>query len=232
MQTFRVTKIYKPTLPQSIAKNDWGFSLIEILVTIAVISLVFMFIPNNFFDTEHEDMKESVAQILRATHLAQDEAILGHRIARIRFDLEKNPIEFKIELAENENLLFEQEVDTSKLSKDELTAFKKKKEDFDSQFSEVTDMQESELKLPLDVIFVAVGKGDKQIAKPEKTLSIYFYPSGEKDEMIIFLGNQQEIGKIEFNAFSDIFDEEFFALNNTNTSETIIQGQFEKWIKN
>src|SRR5688572_5682967 len=77
--------------------NQRGFSLIEILVALLLVSLMVIAFPSGDSTEKHRDLKSAVADIERAIGFASNESVLRNTIVRLRISFDKEPIEYNVE---------------------------------------------------------------------------------------------------------------------------------------
>ena len=85
--------------------SDYGFTLIEILIALALMSLVFSFALNYNF-TSRQLLEGELKKIERAINYASDEAPLRNKVIRIKFNLEEAPQSFTLEYGTMITLFF------------------------------------------------------------------------------------------------------------------------------
>lgn len=217
-----------------------GFSLVEIMVTLLIIAMIMVVIADNPFKSSRDLIKESINQLQRAIKVARDEATLTNKMTRLRFNVEKSPVEFIIESALDNEVYLLEEVDQNKLSQKDYEAYLKQKEELDSQFSPIEAEDLDEFKFNEGVDYLGVGLSDKKEVDRDNSVSIYFFPSGEKDAAIIFLGSEKEVGAFSINSFDNDFDLNYYSYQEENPNldreikdiqESIVTKQFEMWKK-
>jgi len=81
-----------------------GFTLLEILIALGLMSLVFSFALNYNFSSR-QLLEAEVKKIERAIRYSGDETSLRNKIIRIKFDLEKTPQSFTIEYGPDDNFV-------------------------------------------------------------------------------------------------------------------------------
>lgn len=196
-------------MPISVAKTSnslhhhQGFSLIEILVALLLISLMFTLIPSSEDSRRHQDLQRAVDDIDRAVRFAMNEAVLRNSIVRISVDMDKDPPEYVVEYGPKGDLVIPQAQEDKSLSLDEEKKLKAEQGKLDSQFNKVEEFAEVSREFSVEVQFLGVATAwSKKLQKTGKTAA-YFYPTGERDGALFFLGTQDELGVLEILPFQD-----------------------------
>lgn len=221
--------------------NQQGFSLIEILVALGLIALVITsFTASSGMFSNRQKLEESLDNIQRAIRFAQDEAALKNKIVRIRFLLDKRPQEFAVEFGPSDNFVIPKSIveqaDVETL--DEQETLDKQKKDLNKKFSKVDEFQEDNFKFPEEVRVVSYGSTLFNSLINEGEISMYFYPSGEKDSAIFFIGTDEELSTLSVPSFTMDFELEFIKASEEGEldelSETYAEDAkkiFEEWLK-
>ena len=79
-------------------KSQQGFTILEIMVALALMGIIVLAIPTNFTQSDYNVLEEDVDNLDRAVRMAQNEAVLRNVITRIKIDLDKMPMEFYLNL--------------------------------------------------------------------------------------------------------------------------------------
>jgi prepilin-type N-terminal cleavage/methylation domain-containing protein len=227
-------------MPISVQKinNQRGFSLIEILVALLLMSLIVVSFPSSDTTEKHRNLKSAVADIERAIGFASNESILRNTVVRLRISFDKSPIEYNVEygppgnmplpdMPENNHKTLEQDkADAAKISK------------LDKEFTKVVEFEEIRHELSEDVQILGVATSFQKKIITEKEASIYFYSTGEKDAALIFFATDDEIAFIDVQPFLSETRTVFDALNPESVAkkEDILQTKmdevYREWTKN
>lgn len=202
-----------------------GFSLIEILVALTLAALMFLAIPSGDSTQLHRNLKTGIDNLDRAVRFAQNEAILRNAIVRLRLDLESTPVNYVVEFGPSGNIPLPEIPDVSKLSVAERKIWGEQQKKFSSQFSPVEEFEDIKFELDEEVMVLGVGTGEQKGLIQEGDASIYFYPTGEKDAALFFLGTVEEFAYLEVSPFLNKTKSNFEALNTESVSriEDILQ---------
>lgn len=221
----------------NIIKGYGGFSLIEILVALLLASLVLLTFSTNPSTQLHRDLQSAVADIERAINFASNESILRNTVVRLRLDLEKNPIEYNVEYGPPGNMpLPDMPVEKSYKSLDEEKAEAEKVAALNKQFTKVEEFENIRHELSPDVLVLGAATSFQKKIVSEENVSIYFYPTGEKDAAIVFFATEDEIAYLEVQPFLSETRSVFEPLNSESVAkkEDILQTRmdevYKEWI--
>ncbi|MDA8793602.1 prepilin-type N-terminal cleavage/methylation domain-containing protein, partial [Bacteriovoracaceae bacterium] len=181
--------------------NQKGFSLLEILVAMALIAVVMAGLQ--FGGSKQRDiLEETIENFDRAIRYSQNEAILLGKVTRIKIDFESAPVEYVIEQSSKSNLLLGQKVDLSKLSLREREEWEASNKKTNQQFSRSSEFADEAFKVEEPLTIVGMGHLSIEKVQDQGDQSIYFYPSGTREAAIIFFSSENEFAALEINAFS------------------------------
>lgn len=189
--------------------GDQGFSLVEILVALALVAVVFTIVPITSSDNR-SNLEEAILNFDRAVKVASNEAILRNTITRIHIknevledDEEESPIKYSVQFGPSGGIVLPPLKDLSKMSKNDLEEYEKKQKSFHSRFNSIDDDNFKSITLPEGIDFLGIATSYQKEIQSEGTMSIYFYPTGEKDDAIIFLASRAEIADLKIFGFSE-----------------------------
>lgn len=183
-------------------------------------------------------MEESLTDIERALRFSSDEAALRNTIVRLWFDLDQNPIEYAVEFGPNDHTV----IPLSKTPDESnaLTAeeYQKRQNQFDKKFNRVEEFQEKNKKFSDNIRVLGVGTSNAKKLISEGQVAIYIYPSGEKDESVIILGNDEEMVQLEIKSYGTDFRRKYYTFEEEGDIDKMLderkkqaKGVFEKWLK-
>ncbi len=168
------------------ATKSKGFSLIEILIVIALLALITAVgIPsiNNAFRTSKESFARKMAITLRE---ARDRAMLTDKLVRLRIDLDNQ--EYWLEEAPSNYLL--PKPPERGLSEREREAQKQKEE---STFRLLKEITSEKVKLPNGLKLVEVISPRSKLPMKEGIADVYFYNNGSADGVAIHLEDDDNV---------------------------------------
>lgn len=218
--------------------NDKGFSLIEILVAITLVSVVFGIFASFSFNTT-DDLEEATDNVERAIRFSIDEAALRNVIVRTRFYLDDKPQKMSVEYGPDDSFVIPlSQVEAPSGSVLEEESNNKKLKKFNSNFNRVPEFSDGPKVFKDSVRLIAVGSSLTGLMFLDGQASIYAYPTGEKDGGIIILGTDSQIIAVTFKPFLLGFDrtikyigEEVSLDEVPDEQDKIAKEIFESWIK-
>lgn len=201
-----------PTSAQQISKfklDQRGFSLIEVLVALILVSMMFLAIPSGDNTQQHRDLQTAVDDIDRSIRFASNESILRNTVVRLSIDMDKTPVQYNVEYGPPGNIpLPDMTQEKTTLSLAEEKTEKEKLTKLDQQFTKVEEFEEILHEISDDVTIQGVASSSQKKMFTDGKAYLYFYPTGEKDGGLIFFATEQEIAYLEIQPF----------LSETNTS--------------
>jgi prepilin-type N-terminal cleavage/methylation domain-containing protein len=214
-----------------------GFSLIEVMVALVLVVMMFGLIPKGTFGGSREDLENSVLDVERAVRFAVNESILRNSIVRVSFNISEEKTTYVVEYGSGANLILPESVDESRLSIKEKEQQKKLNKTLDSQFNKVDEFSDKDKVLPEGITISGIGSSYFGSIKYDGNISIYFYPTGEKDNALIFFSSQDELITLDIPPFEDTTSKEYYTFtdqdknNLLDSIDSIMKGKFEKWLK-
>ena len=168
-----------------------------------------------------------------------DEAVLRNAVIRLHFSLDKAPQEYAVEYGPSTSFVLppEPEFETTTQSKEEEEKEAKKTKDLNLKFNKVQEFQEENTELHESVRIIGIGSGNSDKLKVKGDVSIYTFPTGEKDDAIIILGSDEAVTSLEINPFNQKIEKKKHKLENISNREiSDLQAEkakeiFETWKK-
>ncbi len=220
--------------------NIWqqdGFSIVEILVALALVAIIFVAIPFSLTDSNRSKIDSTLSKLNRAVRFSTDESVLRNAIVRIKIELDKEPMEFSVEYGTSANFVLPEAKDFSRMSlKDremELERLKK----IDSQFAKVDEFKDSSEPVPEGISIYGVGTTYNPHLVTEGNAYIYFYPTGEKDSALIILTSPEEIVTLKIFPFEERTVDKYIPLTENDLAnlefslENKTKEAFEEWLR-
>ncbi len=221
-------------------KQDQGFTLIEILVALVLIALVLSISISSPFSSR-KDLDKEVNSIERAIGFMSDEATLKNAVIRIHFFLDKSPQEYAVEYGPSDSFILptKPEFETKVESIEEEEKKKKDIKNLNLKFNKVTEFQEQNTELSSDIKIIGVGSSHSEKIQSHGEASLYAFPTGEKDEALVLLANDEDIISLKVNPFSMKIEKTTHPIGKTaaNDNELATLQQikakeiFDKWLK-
>ena len=214
-----------------------GFTIIEIMVALMLVVLIFTIIPLGSEDQQHSKLEETIADFDRAIKFSINESILRNSITRIMIDLEANPIEYSVEYGTSSNIILPTLQDEARLSIKEREQQQKIQQSLDSQFSKVDEFSTKSKVLPEGISIIGLASSYLPDIKRDGKLAIYFYPTGEKDNTIIFFATEKELSWLDIPPFESITYVDYYTfseselVNLENSQDNKMKEVYDQWIK-
>ena len=174
--------------------NHLGFTLIEILIALALMSLVFSFALNYNF-TSRQALEAEAKKVERAINYSGDESSLRNKIIRIKFNLEDSPQKFAIEYGPDDTFVLpaKKYPEKENLTERQIEEIEQELKALDKNFLPITDIDDNNLKIEENIQIIGIGIPEDQKIIFDFYPSVHFYPSGEKDAVLIFLASDEEV---------------------------------------
>lgn len=190
------------TFSSALKNNNRGFSLIEILVTIALASVATASLVSYMSQGGTERLEDLEKALGRAIKVASDRAIFANSLVRIRFDLEREPQQIVIEESKDPHLKIMKAKDASNMYASEIEAYREQQKRFSSQFSQIDGWEESPFTLPEGVYILGIASDRTQRFAQQGTPALYFRPDGLKDAgLILGVVDGESLLSIELQSF-------------------------------
>ncbi|MEX0798759.1 MAG: prepilin-type N-terminal cleavage/methylation domain-containing protein [Bacteriovoracaceae bacterium] len=219
------------------ALGHHGFTIVEIMVALMLVAMVFALIPSNTADDERARLDQTLDDFNRAVRFATNESILRNAIVRVSIDLESEPQEYTVEYSTEGGMALPEIQDLEDLSFDEREAQQRAAKDLNSQFQKVAEFSKEAKKIPMGVLVLGVANINRNDIVQSGNAYIYFYPTGEKDNALIFLSTMAELATLDIppfenTTFSDysIYSEADHA-NLGNAQQAKMKELYEQWLK-
>lgn len=177
----KVAQVLKPT---SRATNE-GFTLLEIMIVIALIALVTAIMAPGFtgiFRTSNESFVKQTAMLLKD---ARDRALLTDKLVRLRLDLDKQ--EFWLEEAPSSYLL--PKTPDRPLDQRAREEADKKEESAYRMLSELTKEKRS---VPKGLKLMEVISPRAKNPIKEGMSDVFFYPNGNADGAVLHFESEEK----------------------------------------
>ena len=225
-----------------ILKNNQGFSILEILIALFIGGLLFStlnFGGNSAGGRKKVDRIKN--QIESAIRFASDEAALRNVIVRVHFLLDKDPQEYNVQYGPDANFILPRNIvtDREKLTLSQRENQDKKQENLNKNFNNVSEFEKRNIDLPPTIKIVGLGNAESEVLQFDGEASIYVYPSGEKDETMVFFGTEDEVITLEVPPYSTTFASNYYELQLPQDQEpdledlwiTQAKDLFTTWLK-
>lgn len=187
--------------------------------------------------SSRNDLDPTVGDLQRAMRFMGDEAILRNSVLRIHFILNKEPQEYGVEYGPSDNFILPSKnfSDATVESKDEEDKKKKSLKDLNLKFNRVSEFAEKNFEIPSTIRIVGVANAQSEKLQTKGEVSLYAFPSGERDASIVIVASEDEMYTLKTNAFTPKIEKELQKITPGNTKD-IYEAQvnlakeiFEKW---
>ncbi|OFZ14468.1 MAG: hypothetical protein A2X86_15850 [Bdellovibrionales bacterium GWA2_49_15] len=217
-----------------------GFSLLEILIALVLMTFVFSFVTNVNF-TDRQALDDITSNLERAIRYSSNETAIRNVIVRLHFNLGQGsgPQEYKVEYGPDGNFVMPAPRESSSvvLTEAEEKALEQETKQMNKKFNRVRELFDETPQFPKSVRLIAVGtKKNKEFYQGQEA-AIYFYPNGEKDEGIILFGTEAEVVALAIPAFTFDIDKIVRPLvDNPNDElperqDKLAKEIFEEWLR-
>jgi len=183
-------------------RRQEGFSLIEILVALFLMTLIFNFVTNVNF-TDRQALEEVSNNVERAIRFAANETAIRNVIVRMHFKMGGDKQDYTVEYGPDGQFVIPMKRDTSiVLSEAEEAEELKKQEEVNKKFNKVRELSDDRIALPKQVRMIAATSLKANEFYQGDEFSWYFFPNGEKDEGMAFFATETEVLGIGIEAFT------------------------------
>ncbi len=221
-------------------KDARGFSLVEILVALFIGASLYGLYEAGALSSR-KDLDELALNLERTIRYSVDESALRNAIVRIHFFLDNEPQEYAVEFGPDDSFVMPiiKGGASQGVSLKEQEKYVKQIEDLNKKFNLVKEFDEKNKQIEDNIAVIAVGTAISEDLITEFHASIYFYPSGEKDNAIIILGSEEELVSINIDPFTLEIERNYHPLNIESTDKEVILAEqrelakelFNEWIK-
>lgn len=219
-----------------LVNTNQGFTLIEILVALVLITLALGITLSSPFSSR-DDLDKEVNSIERAIRFMSDEAALRNAVIRMHFVLENEPQTYAVEYGPSDTFILPPKpvFETKTESKEDEEKRKKALSKVNMQFNKVTEFQDKNSELPNGIKILGIATPQSEKLQTEGEVSLYAYPSGEKDEALVLIGSDEDIISLKVDPYSMNIKREIHPLGKSTVKELAVVQQevakeiFEKW---
>lgn len=219
--------------------NTKGMTLIEILVSLFIVSLIYTVVSSGTF-SERQSIDKVLDDIERAIRFTSDEATIRNVILRLHFDLGKDPQEFTVEYGPDANFVIPLSIrrDEKELSLREQEEFDKNTKEISKQFNTIREYSDTPDLIEYPVRLIGIGTSLQKTLVSDLESSLYIYPTGEKDSAIIILGTSEELVSLHVSPFTNRLERKYHTLKEEIPEDELFEVQleksreiFEKWLE-
>ena len=196
---------------------------------------------SSLFVSTRQELEGTIDKVKRAVRFASDEAVLRGRITRIYIKLDEYPQTLQVDYGPDGNFVLPNflTTDTSKKSLKEKEESDKDEKKLSQSFSPVTEFQDSPMEINENIRIRGIGSTLTNTVFNEGSISLFFYPTGEKDGGFILFSTNEEMATLTYQPFTNEIDEEFLEIVTEAEDEEMLekyfndksQEFFDIWIK-
>jgi prepilin-type N-terminal cleavage/methylation domain-containing protein len=231
-------QLLKNSNSQTLLKNQQGFTIVEILVALFLVAMVVgLGLSDNF--SSDEDISKETDGLQRAVGFMSDEAALRNTVVRLHLFLDKSPQEYAVEYGPGDSFILPpaQDFETTTMTKEEEEAQNKKLKDVNMKFNRIQEFQENNTEIDEDVHVIGIGNATSKRFVEAGEVSLYAYPTGEKDDGLIILASDNQITSITIDPFSPDTEKKTYKIENeVNRDLLVVQKEkakeiFDLWLR-
>jgi prepilin-type N-terminal cleavage/methylation domain-containing protein len=233
--------------------NSSGLSLIEVLIALALAALLFVS-AEMVWETDRDKLETTASFIEQATSFSSSETVLKKSILRIQFRLDGKTQEILCESGPSGEFVLPSMLGGSDSNSDQYDASTAASDDFklslqekerrdqalknlDGKFQKILEFREDNFELPQGIKILGLATSSRKNLIQDSNASIYFFPSGEKDDALILLSSSTEMLALTLTPFSDKIKKEYHTYVSKDKEALISEMEelsktlFEKWKK-
>ncbi len=184
-----------------------GFSLLEILVAMALVSFMLFFVTGTDF-SNRKSLDQTLDKFERIIRYSADEAILRNSFIRINYTFDSEGEESGIKLEYSDDKDFVIDLNLEEKSKEESQiddeVLEERIKERNSSFSQVDEFDRDEFEIPPNVQVIGAASELSPKLVTENNIQIYFYPNGQKDSSIIIFATDDEIAYLIIEPFQSV----------------------------
>mgnify|MGYP000430396841 CR=1 FL=1 len=203
-----------------------GFSLIEILVAMALVSIILLIAVGTDF-SDRKSLDQILDKYERVIRFSSDEAILKNNFVRMNLNIDKDDGQhLSLEYSDDKNFVIDLDLarrENSESESDKELREEKEKEQ-NSSFSNVPEFEAEDFELPGNVVLLGSGSELTENFITSGKIQIYFYPNGQKDASIIIFATSDELATLEIEPFRRVINRRYIKIPED------FNGEFEEYI--
>ena len=188
---------------KQLQRDQKGFSLLEILIALSLAAAILGAIIVRVGDTRR-DLKEALNKITRPFASLKAKRLFRNSLVRLYIKLgsEENPNQsYTLQYGPQGSFVLPRIQRGKNLTESEREEEEKKSKALNKKFNRITDFHEEDEELIETIRFIGIGTADQDELITDGDVSLFTYPTGEKDSAIIILASEVEVGYLEVNPF-------------------------------
>jgi prepilin-type N-terminal cleavage/methylation domain-containing protein len=221
---------------KEVISNQKGFTLIEMLVALLLVTVMLAVVSGTSFSTRR-NLDEALNDIERAIRFSGDEAALRNAMIRVKFNFDEDPQTWSVEFGPDGNFVLPSNKTTAVQSKAEENKEKSKRKSIDKKFSKVKEFSDGDKEFPGGVRIVGIATSLTQAMVLEGENALYIYPTGEKDSAIIVVATDDELASIRVSPFTMELDRKYYSIDSdlegdiTDKQVEMAEEIYQEWLK-
>jgi prepilin-type N-terminal cleavage/methylation domain-containing protein len=227
----------------NLLSNTKGFTLVEVLVALFLLTMSMAFMMDSIGSSNpREELEKTVDDLQKAIRFSRDEAILRGRITRLYIELDSDPQTYRVEFGPDEKFTLPSFLtdDPDKVSSREKEENKKKEKKLNNSFTPMEEFQGEPIQINENTIIKSIGTTLTNTTYGGGNISLFFYPSGEKDGGFFLIASGDSMATLTYEAFTNDIEENYYEIEEDSDDEDILEAYFsdkakeffEKWNKN
>lgn len=153
---------------------------------------------------------EATELMERAVRFGVNEAALRNTVVRLHFYFDTDPQKFTVEYGPDDSFIIPlsdlNQENKDSLSESEQKDLEERITEVNRKFNRIPEFEKDDLEIPSDIKIIGIGSTLHENLLFDFEGSIYIYPTGEKDESIIFFATVFELFSITIPAFTSDFE--------------------------
>lgn len=184
-----------------------------------------------------QKLETSVDNFDRAIRFAANEAILRNAIVRIKLDLSEDPIQYTVQFGPAGNFVLPKYEDTSRMTLQERENYEQNLSQVDGQFHDIEEFKNSSATLEEGITILGMASSYQKLIRTNGVQGIYFYPTGEKDDAIVFFSSNEELAAMSIPAFEPDTAIEYYQYSESDLAtlddaqENKMKEMYDQWLK-
>ena len=201
---------------------DRGFSLLEILVAMALVSFMLFFVAGTDF-SNRKSLDQTLDKFERIIRYSADESVLRNAYIRLNytFDSEGESSGIKLEYSDDKDFIIDLKLEEliSENNERELEENQERIKERNNSFSQIDEFDAEEFEIPPNVQVIGASSELSPKLVTENSIQVYFYPNGQKDSSIFIFATDEEVAYIIIEPFQQVIKRGYKLIPEDTTEE-------------